>query len=505
MAVAKMPTINAIERDYPFMMLQASGVAVGLPPHEAGNSEVGHLTMGSGRIIYHHLPRIISSIHDGTFFKNEKLLLALQHIKTHNSQLHIAGLVSSGSVHSYINHLYALLDLCRREEIGRVFIHIFTDGRDAPPTEGASFIKDFEARMGDIVKGTAIATVIGRFYAMDRDTKWDRTEIAYNLMTHAQGHAITSPSAYLGESYKKELTDEFVEPAVCTDTSGNAVGVVSPNDALIFFNFREDSMRQITHAFVDKRFDHFPRKIVENLFVVTMTDYEESLASYAAFPSSDIINPLAAVLGNEGLRHFHIAETEKYAHVTYFFNGGREAPYPNEERMLIPSPEVAHFDQVPQMRASEITSAILEKMQTADVVIANYANADMVGHSGNFSAVVEALEILDASIGDLLNGISNIGGMMLITGDHGGVEMKRNVISGEQRTEHSINPVPLYLVSPEWKLRAPRTQNKIAQAKKEIGGILTDVAPTILELLELKKPHEMTGTSLVEYLRGQMK
>ncbi len=504
MAAAKIPAISAIERDYPFIMLQASGVAVGLPPREAGNSEVGHLTIGSGRTIHHHLPRIISSIHDGTFFKNEKLLAAIQHVKANNSRLHIAGLISSGSVHSYINHLYALLDLCRHEEVNRVFIHVITDGKDAPPQEGAEFIREFEARIAEDFGGVAIASVVGRFYAMDRDTKWDRIEVAYNLMTQGRGKPVTSIPSYLEDSYKNEFTDEFIEPAVVRDNSGNAVAVVSPNDALIFFNFREDSMRQITHAFVDTQYPHFPRAKIDNLFVATMTDYEDALALLAAFPSPDIINPLAAVLGAEGLKHFHVAETEKYAHVTYFFNGGRETPFEGEERMLIPSLDIAHIENVPDMRAREITSAILQKMNATDVVIANYANADMVGHSGNFPAVVQALEALDASLGDLMNALFNTGGIMLITADHGGVEMKRNMISGERRTEHSINPVPLYLVSHEWKLRTPRTPADIIKQKKEVGGILTDIAPTILELLELKKPHEMTGTSMVSYLKKQI-
>lgn len=503
-ASARTPVLDEIERNFPFAALQASGIAVGLPPREAGNSEVGHLTIGCGRTIHHHLPRIIFSIHDGSFLKNEMLLRAIAHVKTHGSRLHIAGLVSSGSVHSYVNHLYALLDLAKREDVPDVYIHAFTDGKDAPPREGALFIKELESRCANEWPNTHIVSVIGRFYAMDRDTKWDRIQAAYELMTQGKGSVIVSIPAYLEQCYQKNISDEFIEPAVMTDASGAPLATIATNDALIFFNFREDSMREITHAFVDDAFNHFPRAKIENLASVTMTDYEESLANMAAFPSPTIIHPLSQVLGDDGLKHLHIAETEKYAHVTYFFNGGRETPFTGEERILIPSLERVHFDEVPEMRAAEITSAILEKLSHVDVVIANYANADMVGHSGNFAAIVQAVEILDEQLGSLMNTIFNRGGLMLITGDHGGAEFKRNAISGEKRTEHSINPVPLYVVGDQWRLKTPRTPEQIIAAKKEISGILTDIAPTILELLEIKKPHEMTGTSLVEFLKRQM-
>ena len=503
MASAHTPILNEIERDFPFTTLQASGIAVGLPPREAGNSEVGHLTIGCGRALHHHLPRIISSIHDGSFFKNEQLTRAITHVKTHGSRLHIAGLISSGSVHSYINHLYALLDLARREDVAQVYIHAFTDGKDTPQKEGASFIKELEIRCADEWPNTRVASVIGRFYAMDRDTKWDRIQAAYELMTQGKGKVVASIPAYLGEWYQQGMSDEFVEPAVVADAEGMPLAMVGADDALIFFNFREDSMREITHAFVDESFQHFPRAKVQNMALVTMTDYEESFASLAAFPSPVITHPLSQVLGDEGLKHVHIAETEKYAHVTYFFNGGKETPFAGEERVLIASLEQAHFDEVPEMRAAEITAVILEKMGSVDVMIANYANADMVGHSGNFPAVVQAVEILDEQIGNLMNAVFNNQGLMLITGDHGGVETKRNTISGEKRTEHSINPVPLYIVGNNWRLSKSRTPAQIIAARKEISGMLTDIAPTILELLEIKKPHEMTGTSLVEVLKRQ--
>lgn len=503
-AQARTPILNEIERNFAFTTLQASGVAVGLPPREAGNSEVGHLIIGSGRTIHHHLPRIISSIHDGSFNTNEKLLKAAEHVKTHGSRLHIAGLVSSGSVHSYNDHLYALLDFAKRQEIAEVYLHIFTDGKDAPPTEGAAFLKGLEKRLADEWPSVKFASVIGRFYAMDRDEKWDRIQKTYELLTQGKGMLITSVPAYLIQSYAQGVIDEFIEPGIIGDMQGTVYGTLKPNDALIFFNFREDSMREITHAFVDEAFTAFDRAKVENMILVTMTDYEESLSQLAAFPSPDITHSLSEVLSNDGITHFHIAETEKYAHVTYFFNGGRETPFAGEQHMLIPSVTTVHFDEVPEMRAREITSAILERMSRFDVIIANYANADMVGHSGNFPAIVQAVEVIDEALGNLMNAVFNAGGIMLITGDHGGVETKRNVISGEKRTEHSINPVPLYIVGKDWRLPAPRTDVAKDRAKKEIGGILTDIAPTILELLEIKKPHEMTGTSLVSYLQRQL-
>lgn len=497
---AATPTLDEIEQWYPFTTLQASGVAVGLPVGEAGNSEVGHLTMGSGRVVHHHLPRIISSIHDGTFYKNELLLKAAAHVKQYNSRLHIAGLISSGSVHSYSDHLNALLDVARREELPSVFLHIFTDGKDAPPTEGLVFLSELEARMKKDWPQAAYATVQGRFYGMDRGENWDRTQTSYELMTLGKGQPIMSVSEYLQSQYKKNITDEFIEPAVVVDGAGQPTGLVRANDALIFLNFREDSMRQIARAFILGSFNQFVRQKVANLFPVTMTGYETAMAQYAAFPSPEIQHPLAQVLGEEGLTHLHVAETQKYAHVTYFFNGGREQPFPGESRVLIDSLHVEHFDEVPAMKASEITATILKGMDTYDVIIANFANADVVGHSGNFKAGVRAVEVLDESVKAMMNGILNNNGVLVVTGDHGGIELKRNAISGEKRTEHSTNPVPLYMIGNSYKRSAARTEQEIIKQRYEIGGILTDVAPTMLEILGLRKPVEMTGTSLLPFL-----
>lgn len=498
-AEAHTPTLHEIEQFFPFATLQASGIAVGLPWGEAGNSEVGHLTIGSGRVLYHHLPRIIYSIFDGSFFANKRLRAAADHARKNNSRLHIAGLVSSGSVHSYIDHLYALLEFTKREKLSPVYLHIFTDGKDAPPHEAAKFIKNLEKRISSQYPDVEIASVIGRFYAMDRDEQWRRIQDAYELLVHGAGARVESLSAYLEQSYAKGISDEFIEPALFAKPDA-APGIIQKNDALIFLNFREDSMRELTHAFIDDSFDHFPRAKIPNLFLATMTEYQKELREFAAFPALDISWPLARVLGDAGLRHLHIAETEKYAHITYFFNGGIEDPFLGEERIVIKSLPVTHFDEEPQMRAREITQTALEKLDAFDVIIANLANADMIGHSGNFQAAVQAIEVIDESLNLLVQAVCARDGVMIVTADHGNIELKRSLVSGEKITEHSLNPVPLYIIGERFRRRAPLSSEEILQRKSETSGILTDVAPTIIELLGLKKPAEMTGKSLLNIL-----
>lgn len=498
---AKKPTFDIFEKEYPFTILQASGVAVGLPWGEAGNSEVGHLTMGSGRVIYHHLPRIIYSIHDGSFFKNPAFLKAAEHVKQNNSKLHIVGLISSGSVHSYIDHFYALLDFVKKEKLEKVFVHIFSDGKDAPPKEGAKFLDTVEKRIKKDYPMAQIGSVIGRFYALDRDDKWDRIKTAYELLTEGRGQPIFSVFKHLEECYGRDLSDEFIEPAVFVDEKNTPVGLVQDNDALIFSDFREDSMRELVHAFIDEDFDKFQRKKINNLLAVTMTEYQKGLNALPAFPQLDINWPMSRVLAEAGMRQLHIAETQKYAHVTYFFNGGLEKPFPGEDRIIIPSLSAVHFDEAPEMRAKEITSKILENFDKYDLIVANFANGDMVGHSGNFKAAVKAVEILDESVSKIVERVMQGDGIMLITADHGNVELKRNILSGEKLTEHSINPVPFYVVGRGLKREKPRTSEEIISLKQEAGGILTDIAPTAIELLELEKPQEMTGKSLLETLK----
>lgn len=504
-AVAKTPIFNELDRYYPLTTLQASGVAVGLPWGEAGNSEVGHLTIGSGRVIYHSLPRIIYSIYDGSFFKNESFLKAVSHVRAHNSRLHMAGLVSSGSVHSYIDHLYALCEFAEKENLAEVYLHIFSDGRDAPPEGAAKLLEALEERRRKLWPHVSFSSIIGRSYALDRDEKWDRIEKAYLLLTEGRGKKVASLIDHVKQEYEHGIGDEFIEPAMAWTEAGEPEGVVKENDALIFFNFREDSMREITHAFVDNSFDHFPRKKVPNLLTVTMTEYAKDLNALPAFPPLEINWPLSRVLSEAGLKQLHVAETEKYAHVTYFLNGGEETPFPGEERILIPSLQTPHPDNIPEMKALEITAAVLENFDRFDVIIANFANADMVGHTGNFEAATQSVEILDQELGKILNAVlNNDSSLMLITGDHGNIELKRNLMTGEKLTEHSINPVPLYLVGQKFRLQKPKDEKEIVLHKSKVDGILTDVAPTMIDLLGLQKPPEMTGTSLLPLLLKQM-
>ena len=492
---AQTPNIQGLEKNFPFTTLQASGVAVGLPWGVAGNSEVGHLTMGAGRAVYHHLPRIINAIHDGSFFANEVLLQAAEQVKKNKSRLHLAGLVSSGSVHSYLDHLYALLDFAQKEGLPDVFLHAFTDGKDAPPQGGAKLLYDFEERLKKEWPRARLASVVGRFYAMDRDEKWERTQMAHELLARGRGEKISSAPEYLRSSYARGENDESVKPAVL-----DAAGKIQENDVLIFFNFREDSMRQIARVFTDDSFDKFSRTKIPGLLVITMTEYEKGAAARAIFPKIEIAHTLSRILGQKGLRHLHIAETQKYAHVTYFFNGGSETPLPGEERILIPSPATAHFEEEPQMKAREITEKIIEKMADYDVIIANFANADMGGHAGNFPAAGRAVEILDESVGTLLKSVLASEGVLIVTADHGNIELKRDLRTGERLTEHSLNPVPFFLAGKNFRRNAPRSEEEIRAYKKEARGIITDVAPTILEILGIKKPEEMTGKSLLDIL-----
>lgn len=503
--LAKTPTLDMFDAMYPFTTLQASGVAVGLPWGEAGNSEVGHLTMGTGRVIYHHLPRIIYSIHDGSFFKNEAFAQAAEHVKKQNSKLHIMGLASSGSVHSYVDHLYALLKFVEDSAIPQAFLHIITDGKDAPPKEGEKFLPQLEERMAKEAPHTRIASIAGRFYVMDRDEKWERIQKAYELYTDGKANRVSSVAEYLAGQYAKGLTDEFIEPGVVSGPDGWPIAKIEDRDAVIIFNFREDSVREISHALSDTTFDFFPRrKRLADFLLVTMTKYEENLNAVPAFPPLEITAPMARVISDAGLRQLHIAETEKYAHVTYFFNGGRERPYSNEERILVPSLSAPHFDDVPAMKAAEITARVLEELPREDFVLVNFANTDMVGHTGNLNAAVAAVEAVDRAIHDLHEAVNAKNGVLIVTGDHGNVEAKKHPISGEAMTEHSINPVPFYLAANDLRLPKPRTHAEIVAQKNEVGGILTDVAPTALELLGLKKSQEMTGSSLMPLLQKQV-
>src|SRR3989339_889819 len=484
---AKLSTFNFLEKFFPITCLQASGLAVGLPWGEEGNSEVGHLTIGSGREIWHHLPRISISIQNVSFIKNEALLKAADHVRKNNSKLHLIGLFSSGSVHSYADHLYALLEFSKRQNLGQVFLHLFTDGRDSQDMEAEIFFGELTLRISSLYPFAKIASVIGRNYAMDRDANWNKIEAFYE-----------DPAEYIKNQYAKGITDEFIEPASLKDDSGGAVGRISVGDACVFFNFREDSARELTRAFTDEGFDNFFRKKLENFIFVTMTQYEKGEKVLVAFPPIDVGWPLSRVISQAGLKQLHIAETEKYAHVTFFFNGGTEEAYPGEERVLVPSPRISSYAEKPEMSAKKITETVLEKMADYDFVLINFANGDMVGHTGNFEATVKALETLDLCAGKIVKRSLELGRTLIVTGDHGNAEEKRYRATGEKRTKHSLNPVPFYLVADEFKLKKPRKEEESYEKLHKVGGVLTDVAPTILKLMDLPVPVEMTGISLLE-------
>ena len=499
MQMAKKPTLDEFNKFYPFTTLQASGLAVGLPWGEEGNSEVGHLTMGAGRVLYHHLPRIIVSIQDGTFFENQAFIDAVAQVKASKGTLHLMGLASSGSVHSYIEHMWALLDFAKRESVETVALHIVGDGRDSPAMELKTFLPQIEERLLSQYPNAHIASLIGRHYAMDREEQWQLTEAAYNCLVGKSGGSFESPRKYLETSYAAGVTDEFLKPAWRVNEKSEAQLRLKDNDALIFYNFREDSERQLAHAIADDEFSKFDRARVSNLFYVTMTEYEKGLRAHTAFPPMDIEWPLARVISYAGKAQFHIAETEKYAHVTYFFNCGKEKPFPKEDRKLITSYKVP-FDQKPEMSAVEITEEILKVIDSYDFIMVNFANADMVGHTGKFEPTVKAIEVIDGCLAKIKEKVLALGGALVITADHGNAEEKRYRLTGEPRTKHSANPVPMYLVANQFRRKEPRSDAEVAEKFSQIEGVLSDVAPTILDLMGLSVPAEMTGINLLPRL-----
>lgn len=488
---SKRGNFERLEQFFPFTTLQASGIAVGLKWGEEGNSEVGHLILGSGKTIYHHLPRISLSIQDGSFFENGSFKKAASHAKRNQSALHLVGLFSSGSVHAYPDHLYALLEFAKKEGLGKVYLHLFTDGRDAEPLEAKNFLQSLEERIEKLYPFASIRSLIGRDYAMDRDGDWEKIEKTYNLLVRGEGNKFQSVLEYLGEEYHKGLTDEFIEPG----WDGNQESRIKNRDAVIFFNFREDSARELAQAFVEEGFDKFPREKITDAAFVTMTEYEKKYSALAAFGPLDASQPLAKILSENNLKQFHIAETDKYAHVTYFFNGGKEVAFPGEERRIIPSLGAAHVDEQPQMRAREVLDEILMALAAkhADFIVANFANADMVGHTGNFAACVEAVEVLDSVLGQLIPRAVAGEMTLLVTGDHGNVETKIDLHTGRPLTEHTTNPVPFYAVGPA----LPERLRGASRLTQDPIGTLADIAPTVLQILKLKVPVSMTGKSLL--------
>lgn len=494
---ATLPTIDKLNQFYPHISLQASGIAVGIPWGEPGNSEVGHLTIGTGQTLYQNLPRITMSIQNGDFFKNTAFLEAIEHAKKHNSAIHLMGLLGKGGIHSNADHLYSLIELMYTQKFTRVFLHIFTDGRDSSPTSGAECITELQKRISDCGVGH-IATIGGRYYAMDRNNNWDRVKLAYDAMTGDSPNQISDPLEYLKKSYAKNIFDEYIEPATISE-NGKPIATVSDNDALIFFNFREDRAREMTKAFTLPGFNKFKNKPLKNLYFVSMVQYEADLpVSAVAFPPVKVDICLGSILSKHKLTQLRIAETEKFAHVTYFFNGGNEESSPLEDRVIIPSKDVARFDEAPEMSAEEITKKVCEfvKKDKYDFILLNYANADIIGHTGNEKAAIIAVETIDRCLNELIKEILLQDGCLLITADHGNAEEMIDVATGEKNTEHSSNPVPLWFVTSK-----NHSEKKLKEDEfPEVAGLLSDIAPTILDLLEIEKPAEMTGESLLPFL-----
>ncbi len=484
---AKTPEFDRFMAEGPAGYLSASGEAVGLPAGQMGNSEVGHLNLGAGRIVYQEFTRVSKAVADGTFFQNVEFLNAIRAAKQNGKALHLLGLLSDGGVHSHNTHVYALLKLAKQEGLTNVFVHALLDGRDTPPASGAGYMKELVQKQQELGVGR-VATVAGRYYTMDRDQRWERVEQGYQAMVEGVGVQGKDPVQVIEASYHAGKTDEFMLPTVMVDAQGQPLAKIQDGDAVIFFNFRADRARQIAHAFTDKEFSGFKRKPMPNLHFVTMTLYEESILAGVAFKPTSMNNILGQVVSQAGMRQLRIAETEKYAHVTYFFNGGEEQPYALEDRALIPSPKVATYDLKPSMSAEEVTEEALRRIASDqyDLIVLNFANGDMVGHTGIFLAAVEAAEIVDRCVGKIEKAVMAKGGVLLITADHGNAEKMKDYATGKPHTAHTTNPVPLMIrgLGQKVNLRG--------------DGILADIAPTILELLGLPKPEAMTGTSLLE-------
>ncbi|HUT96353.1 MAG TPA: 2,3-bisphosphoglycerate-independent phosphoglycerate mutase [Candidatus Paceibacterota bacterium] len=494
-SMAKIPNLKKIEENYPYCSLQSSAIAAGLPWKEAGNSEVGHLIIGSGRIVYQYLPRILMEIKDGKFFKNQKLLNTIKHVKKNNSVLHLVGLISSGNVHSYLEHVYGLLELAKQNDIANLRLHLFTDGKDAPIKEGAKVISTLMEKFKN--PNWKIASVIGRYYGMDRNNNWDRTEAAYNLIAQGIGEKTQDLIKTLREYYDQDIIDTYIKPIVIVDENQKPIGTISDNDAIIFWDFREDSAKQLTGAFAKENFNKFKRTRINNLFLCTMIEYDKYFNAEVAYPPTKIKNHLLEVLNANNKKVLKIAETEKYAHVTYFFNCGKEEPYPNETRKLIPSKIVSHYEENPEMQAEEITKTILEGLKgNYDLIVANYANADMMGHTGNLDAAIKAAEYVDSALKPVMDLAEKGNCILIITADHGNIEQMVNLRTGEVKTEHTLNPVPFYLIGTEFKVNEKSPKFSFETP----CGMLQDIAPTILALMHVPQPPEMTGANLLEIL-----
>ncbi len=518
-SLAKTPNFNRFWSLYPHTKLIASGEAVGLPRAEDGNTETGHLNLGAGRIVYQDLPRINLAIADGTFFSNEAFLKSVAHVKENNSKLHLLGLIGSGGVHSNIEHLFALLNLCKEHQVSQVYIHVISDGRDSPPTSISEYLFGVENEIRKLNIGK-IASIIGRYYAMDRDRRWDRTEKAYLALTKGIGNSANSADEAITTAYSKKQTDEFIYPTVINQ-GGKPVALISDNDAVIFFNFRIDRPRQLTKAFVLDNFEqdaskvtfdpyaikYYKRHILDeipsyplfkrerkltNLLFVTMTEYEMNLPVVVAFPPQKVDLPLGRIIAEKNLRQLRVSETEKERFVTYYFNGLSENAFPAEEHLIIPSPKVATYDLKPEMSALEMTDAFIAKLNSGayPFFLINFANPDMVGHTGVIPSAVTAVEITDTCIGKIVRTVLTLDGSCIITSDHGNVEEMIDPTTGGIDTEHSTNPVPCIIINNDFEGRPVELES----------GILADVAPTILRLMNIIKPAAMSGKDLLQNL-----
>ena len=485
-ALAKTPVMDKLMAEYPYVKGYASGLAVGLPDGQMGNSEVGHLNMGAGRIVYQELTRITKSIEDGDFFENTELLGAIENCKKNNSDLHLYGLLSDGGVHSHITHVFALLELAKRNGIKNVYVHCFMDGRDTAPDSGKDFIAKLYDKMEELGVGE-IASVTGRYYAMDRDNRWDRVEKAYRALTLGEGNQAACGKCAIKASYESGKTDEFVEPTVITK-DGKPVGVIKDKDSVICFNFRPDRAREITRCFCDDEFTGFDRGSRKDVYYVCFTDYDVTIPNkYVAFKKEKITNTFGEFLAANNMTQARIAETEKYAHVTFFFNGGIEEPNKGEDRILVKSPKVATYDLQPEMSALEVCDKLCDAIRSDkyDVIIINFANPDMVGHTGVIDAVIKAIETVDACVGRAVEAVKEKDGVMFICADHGNAEVLVDENTGEPYTAHTTNPVPFILVNydNEYTLKE--------------NGKLCDIVPTLIDIMGMEKPAEMTGQSLL--------
>ena len=486
-AEAKTPVMDALKKDYPFVKGNASGMAVGLPEGQMGNSEVGHLNMGAGRIVYQELTRITKEIQDGEFFENRELLAAVKNCKEKDSALHLYGLLSDGGVHSHNTHLYALLKLAKDQGLKKVYVHCFLDGRDTPPASGKGYVEELLAKMEEIGVGE-VATVMGRYYAMDRDNRWDRVEKAYNAMTKGEGLTAACPVCAVSQSYENETYDEFVVPTVVVK-DGQPVATVQDGDSIIFYNFRPDRAREITRAFCADSFDGFPREKRLDVKYVCFSEYDVTIPNKSvAFEKISITNTFGEFLAAHHMTQARIAETEKYAHVTFFFNGGVEEPNEGEDRILVKSPKVATYDLKPELSAYEVCDKLVDAIKGGkyDVIIINFANPDRVGHTGIEAAAIKAIEAVDECVGRAVDAIREVNGQMFICADHGNAEQLIDEETGAPFTAHTTNPVPFLLINydPAYTLRE--------------GGCLADIIPTMIEMMGMEQPKEMTGTSLLK-------